>query len=99
MSLSQRTLHRLTAVVLVGLLFAHFAAFINTLRRYTAGAQYTFIDMIRHVDWQPPLGWAPLTCAYVLVLGFGCALLWKRLTSVDRADPILPGIGSSVNRP
>lgn len=92
LTLSPRSMRRLTAIVLVGLLLAQFIAFINTLKRYTIGAQYSFIDMARHVEWQPPLGWATLTVAYVIVFGAGYGLLWKRLSG---PESVLDRVGAA----
>lgn len=88
-SISIERMRRLTTLALAGLVVAHVIAFVNTLRRYTLGSQYSFVDMLREAFWQPPIGWFPLSIAYVLVLTAGAFLLWRQLvrTSLELLDP------------
>lgn len=94
-SLRRAVMRRLAALALIGLVVAHVIAFVNTLRRYTIGSQYSFADMLGAVSWQPPGGWAPLSLAYVVVLGLGGFLMWRHLVrpAVEVPDASDPATG------
>lgn len=85
--LGVRTTRRLATIALGALVIAHLIAFVNTLRRYTVGSQYSFADMLQHVTWQPPAGWLPLSVAYLVVLTAGAILLRRRLLN-DQDAPV-----------
>ncbi|WP_426979500.1 DUF2142 domain-containing protein [Pseudarthrobacter sp. O4] len=68
---------RASAVLLTVMVFGHFYAFINGMRRYVIGLEdrSNWSDMVTAPRWEPPLGWITLTIAYLAVLLVAAVLL------------------------
>ena len=90
---------------------AHAAVFANALRRYGVGIfnEANWGDMFGAAKWEPPLGWIPLTLAYLAVAVLAGVLLHRHLfkdtefkdtvpTDPDSPDPAQPpgAVGSSL---
>lgn len=61
---------------------AHTAVFANALRRYGVGifTEANWGDMFGAAKWEPPLGWLPLTLAYLAVTSLAGVLLYRQLS-------------------
>ena len=61
---------------------AHTAVFVNALRRYGIGVatEANWTDMFGAIKWEPPLGWLPLTLAYLAVTALAGVLLYRQLS-------------------
>ncbi len=61
---------------------AHTAVFVNALRRYGIGVatEANWNDMFGATKWEPPLGWLPLTLAYLAVTALAGVLLYRQLS-------------------
>ena len=61
---------------------AHTAVFANALRRYGIGiaTEANWADMFGATKWEPPLGWLPLTVAYLGVTALAGVLLYRQLS-------------------
>jgi Predicted membrane protein (DUF2142) len=77
-----------SALVLLGV--AQLAAFVWALKRYTVGlATYdSWIDMIFRPEWQPPVGWIPLTVVFACFLAVGVIAIVRSLRPM-RLEPLL----------
>ncbi len=60
---------------------AHTAVFVNALRRYGVGtfSEANWGDLFGATKWEPPLGWLPLTLAYLGVTALAGVLLYRQL--------------------
>lgn len=71
--------------------FCHTLTFVYVLRRYVVGISEVanWQTLFTSPDWHPPLGWLPLSIAYLLVTAFAALLLFRYLHGgyplVDRA--------------
>jgi hypothetical protein len=74
------------------IVFCHTLTFVYVLRRYVVGISEiaNWQTLFSSPDWQPPLGWLPLTVAYLIVTAAGMLLLFRYLYSgqplIDRAN-------------
>jgi hypothetical protein len=59
------------------LVAAHVAAFVWMLRRYVIGTDGTWLEMLRHPEWQPPGGWILLTLVYAAALAAAVVILQR----------------------
>lgn len=84
---------RAAAILLALLVFGHLYSFIYGMRRYVVGIQDKthWSDMIVAPHWQPPLGWIPLTVAYLAVLLVAAALLYRSVTATASVKSALGG--------
>jgi hypothetical protein len=71
---------------------AHTAVFANALRRYGVGisTEANWADMFGATKWEPPLGWLPLTLAYLGVTAVAGVLLYRQLSPgrARSAEPV-----------
>lgn len=78
----------MVAVARGGLLIAtalsHILVFVVVLRRYVVGYDDDFVDMLGSSEWQPPLGWMPLTAAVILTVA---AATWPLLRKASTREP------------
>jgi hypothetical protein len=63
------------------IVFCHTLTFVYVLRRYVVGISEiaNWQTLFSSPDWQPPLGWLPLTAAYLLVTALAVLLLFRYL--------------------
>ncbi len=76
------------------IVFCHTLTFVYVLRRYVVGISEiaNWQTLFSSPDWQPPLGWLPLTAAYLLVTGLAVLLLFRYLYG---AQPLIRRRGAS----
>ncbi|MET4639076.1 DUF2142 domain-containing protein [Mycetocola sp. 2940] len=79
---------RIGIVLIVLMSCAHAASFLAVLRSYVVGAG-SWSDMIGAPHWQPPLGWVPLTIAFLLVLTATTAVAVRSLPRTSANLPLL----------
>lgn len=87
----------ITALVLVG--FAQVLAFAWGLKRYIVGLNYTtsWIDMLTHPQWSPPVNWVVLTVLFALVTVIACWAIYRAITEPRKTA--LPSATPSVTEP
>ncbi|WP_461171838.1 DUF2142 domain-containing protein [Arthrobacter sp. Z1-9] len=86
------------------IVFCHTLTFVYVLRRYVVGISEiaNWQTLFSSPDWQPPLGWLPLTTAYLLVTASAGLLLFRYLHNgqplihhnTSRGNPVPQPAGS-----
>jgi hypothetical protein len=74
---------------------AHLGVFTNGLRRYGVGLKIeaNWGDMFTAIKWEPPLGWLPLSVAFLVVLVVAGVMLQRHLFS-GRGTRAVPRSGA-----
>ena len=87
-ALSSRSTRRLILVVAVSLGLAQVWSFATALRRYAVGVNKSWIDLVLHPAWQPPLGVIGILALYVVITALASAavILTAHRLEGDSAD-------------
>lgn len=73
---ARRILQSMLVLLAIGQVFS----FVWVLRRYTVGAEGPVTTMLLSPEWQPPLGWIPLTLVLALAIAAATAFAWRLTT-------------------
>ncbi len=78
---------RLTSVLVPILAVYGIAAFVLVLRRYVVGLDRPITAMLSDPEWQPPLGWIPLTAVFAGTMV--CFAVWMLRRAASAGAPLL----------
>ena len=79
---------RLTSVLVPILAIYGLAAFVLVLRRYVVGLDRPITAMLSDPEWQPPLGWIPLTAAFAATIALFTIWMIRYAVIAAQTDPL-----------